>query len=98
MRRPLRVSAVIPGAARAYSGCITTLEQERITMSNATHPHRRRPMRLAARRSAVSLAALAATLLASGTASAQSARSSAATPAVQASAHATTLGGGPDLQ
>ncbi|MGZ8469469.1 MAG: hypothetical protein ACXWZ7_08625 [Gemmatirosa sp.] len=64
--------------------------------------HRRRPARLAARLaarlSAVSVAVLAATLLASGTAGAQSTRSTAATPPVQAAAHATTLGGGPDLQ
>ncbi len=66
-------------------------------MSNAMDRHRRRPARLAARLSA-SVAALAATLLASGTASAQSTRSTAATPSVQAAANATTLGGGPDLQ
>ncbi len=42
-------------------------------------------------------ALLAATLLASGTAGAQSARSTAATPAVQAP-NATALGGSPDLQ
>jgi len=71
-------------------------------MSNAMDRHRRRPARLAARLaarlSAVSVAALATTLLASGTASAQSTRSTAATPPVQAAASATTLGGGPDLQ
>jgi hypothetical protein len=67
-------------------------------MSNVMDRHRRRPARLAARLSAVSVAALAATLLASGTASAQSTRSTAATPPVQAAANATTLGGGPDLQ
>ena len=67
-------------------------------MSNAMDRHRRRPAGLAARLSAVSVAALAATLLASGTASAQSTRSTAATPPVQAAANATTLGGGPDLQ
>jgi hypothetical protein len=98
VRRPFRVSAVTPGAARAYSGCITNLEQERITMSNVLNRHRHRPARLAARLSAVSVAALAATLLASGTASAQSTRSTAATLPVQAAANATTLGGGPDLQ
>ena len=67
-------------------------------MSNAMDRHRRRPARLAARRSAVSVAALVATLSASGTASAQSTRSTAATPPVQAAAYATTLGGSPDLQ
>ena len=67
-------------------------------MSNALHRHRRRPAMLAARLASVSVAALAATLLASGTASAQSTRSTAATPPVQAAANATTLGGGPDLQ
>jgi hypothetical protein len=46
----------------------------------------------------VSVATLAATVLASGTATAQSTRSTAATPPVQAAADATTLGGGPDLQ
>jgi len=46
----------------------------------------------------VSAAALAATLLAFGTASAQSTGSTAATPPVQAAASAITLGGGPDLQ
>ena len=67
-------------------------------MSNAMDLHRRRPASLAARLSAMSVAALAATLLASGTASAQPTRSTDATAPVQAAAHATTLGGGPDLQ
>ena len=67
-------------------------------MSNPMDRHRRRPARLAARLSAVSVAALAATLLASGTASAQSTRSTAAPPPVPAAANATTPGGGPDLQ
>ena len=67
-------------------------------MFNTMDHHRRRPARLAPRLSAVSVAALAATLLASGPASAQSARSTAATPPVQAAANATTLEGGPDLQ
>ena len=67
-------------------------------MSNASDRHRPRPARLAARLSAVSVAVLATTLLASGTASAQSTRSTAATPPVQAAANATTLGDGPDLQ
>ena len=67
-------------------------------MSNAMDRHRRRPARLAARRSAVFVAALAATLLASGTAGARSTRSTAAPPPAQAAAHAATLGGGPDLQ
>ena len=40
----------------------------------------------------------AATVLVSGTASAQSTRSTAGTPPGQAAANATTLGGGPDLQ
>ena len=64
-------------------------------MSNAMDRHRHRPARLAARLSPVSVAALAATLLASGTASAQSTQSTAAT---RPAANATTLGGGPDLQ
>ena len=63
-------------------------------MFNATDRRRRRPARLPA----VSIAALAATLLASGTASAQSTRSTAAASPIQAAANATTLGGGPDLQ
>ena len=67
-------------------------------MSAAMDRHHRRPARLAARLSAVSVAALAATLLASGTAGAQSTRSTAATPPAPAAADATTLGGGPDLQ
>ena len=67
-------------------------------MSDAMDRHRRRPARLAARLPAVSVAVLAATLLASGTAGAQSTRSTAATPPVQAAATATTLGSGPDLQ
>lgn len=67
-------------------------------MSNTMDRHPRRLARLAARLSTVSVAALAATLLASGTASAQSTQSTAATPPVQATASATTLGGGPDLQ
>ena len=68
-------------------------------MSNVMNRHRRRPARLALsvarRRSAVSVAALVATLLASGTATAQSTQSTAATPPA---ANATLLGGGPDLQ
>ena len=66
-------------------------------MSNAVARHRR-PAKLAARLSVASVAALAATLLASGTAGAQSTRSTTATPPVQAAADATTPGGGPDLQ
>ena len=66
-------------------------------MANVMNRHRRRPTRLAPRLSAVSVAALATTLLAFGTASAQSTRSTAASPSVPA-ASATTLGGGPDLQ
>jgi hypothetical protein len=64
-------------------------------MANVMNRHRRRPTRLAPRLSAVSVAALAASLLAFGTASAQSTRSTAAT---RPAANATTLGGGPDLQ
>ena len=67
-------------------------------MFNAMDRHRRRPATFAARLAAVSVAALAATLLASGTASAQSTGSTAALPPVQAAADATTPGGGPDLQ
>ena len=67
-------------------------------MYNAMDRHRRRPARLAARLSTVSVAALAATLLAPGTASAQSTRSTAATPPVQAAVNAIRLGGEPDLQ
>ena len=61
-------------------------------------PSRRRPTRLSARLSAVYVAALAAILFASGTASAQSTRSTAATPPRQTATNATALGGGPDLQ
>ena len=67
-------------------------------MSTATDRHRLRPARRAARRSAVSLAAFVATLLVSGTSGAQSTRSAAATPPMQAAAQATTLAVGPDLQ
>ena len=72
-------------------------------MSNAMDRHRRRFARLAASLSALPVGALAATLLASGTAGAQSTRSTAAAAAaapVQAPANATAnaLGGGPDLQ
>lgn len=63
-------------------------------MSNAMDRHRRRPARLAA----VSVAALATTLLVSATASAQSTRSTAATPPVGTAPNATTLEDGPDLQ
>jgi hypothetical protein len=98
VRRPFRVSALPPGAARAYASRITDLDQERITVSNAIDRHRRHPARLAARLSAVSVAALAATLLASGTAGAQSTRSTAATPPEQAAARPNTLGDVPDLQ
>lgn len=67
-------------------------------MSDTVNRHRRRLAALAARLSALSLAALAATLLASGTAGAQSAPSTAATPSARPVAHATTLASGPDLQ
>ena len=67
-------------------------------MFDAMDRHRRRPTQRAARRAAISVAALAATLLVSGTASAQSTRSTTATPPVQAAANATPLGGSPDLQ
>ena len=67
-------------------------------MSTAVNRHRRRLARLAARLSAVSVAALAATMFAYGTAGAQSTRSTAAAPPVQTTADATALGGGPDLQ
>ena len=67
-------------------------------MSNAMDRRRRHPARLAPRLSAACVAVLAATLLASGTASAQSTQSTAATPPVQAVANAAALAGGPDLQ
>ena len=67
-------------------------------MSNVTNSPCRRPASLAPRLSAACVAVLAATLLASGTASAQSTQSTAATPPVQAVANATALAGGPDLQ
>jgi hypothetical protein len=89
---------VIPDAARAYSRGITNLEQERISMSTAICRHRRRPARLASTLSAVSVAALAATLLSAATVGAQSTRSTSGTPPVQAAAHAPSLGGDPDLQ
>lgn len=63
-------------------------------MPDLMNRHRRRPARL----SAVSVAVLAATLLASGTASAQSTQSTAATASVEAAENTTALGGGPDLQ
>ena len=66
-------------------------------MFNAVNRHRRRPARLVASLSAMSVAAIAATLLASGTASAQSTRSS-AVPPTQTATNAITLGAGPDLQ
>lgn len=78
---------------------VTNLEQERITMYNArNHRHRHRPARLAARLSALCLTALAAILLVSGTASAQSTRSTTAARSAQPTAPADTFGGGPDLQ
>lgn len=75
-------------------------------MSNAIDRHRRRPARLVARLvvrldsrfSTASIAALAATLLAIGTAGAQSTRSTADAPPVQGAADATMRVGGPDLQ
>lgn len=63
-------------------------------MPTAMDRHHRR----AARLSAVSIAALAATLLASGTARAQSTRPLAATPPARAAADTTMLASGPDLQ
>ena len=82
----------------AYSACITNIEPERITVCTTTARHRHRPATLPLSRSALSVAALAATLFASGTAGAQSTRSTAAALPVQAAESATTLAGGPDLQ
>ena len=67
-------------------------------MSNTMDRHCRRPTKLASKLSAISVAVLAATLLAFGTASAQSTRSTAATPPVPAAANATPLGASRDLQ
>ena len=67
-------------------------------MSHAFDRHRRRTATLAARRAAMSVAALAALLSISGRAGAQAAQSTVATPPVQAAARATTPGGAPDLQ
>ncbi len=68
-------------------------------MSNLrTHHCRRSARRSAMSVAAVSIVAIAATLLACDTVAAQSTRSSTATPAVQATANAVTLGSGPDLQ
>ena len=64
-------------------------------MLTAIDHDRRRPSSRAARHLAASVAALAAILLASGTARAQS---TGATPPAQASTNATMLGAGPDLQ
>ena len=67
-------------------------------MWNAVDRRCRRPAKLASRLSAPTVAALAAMLFASATAGAQSTRATAAMPAAQATARATTLGGDPDLQ
>ena len=67
-------------------------------MYDAMAHHRRRDARLAARLSAVFVAALAATLSTSGVAGAQSTRPTAATPPAQTAANSTSLGSGPDLQ
>lgn len=67
-------------------------------MHDATDRQRHRRGSLAPRVLAVSLVALAATLLTSGMASAQSTRSTAVTPPVQAAAGAMRLGSDPDLQ
>lgn len=67
-------------------------------MSNPMNRHRPRAGKLGARLSALSVAAIAAILLISGTATAQSTRSTAAGPRGQAATGATTLEGGPDLQ
>lgn len=66
-------------------------------MSHAMNRHRP-ASRSAISFSVASVAALAAMLLASGTAGAQSTRTTSSTPLVQATASATTPGGGPDLQ
>ncbi|QJR37875.1 hypothetical protein [Gemmatimonas groenlandica] len=60
--------------------------------------HRRRPTWLVASRSAISVAALAASMLASRAAGAQSTRTTAAMPPDQAAATAPTRGGDADLQ
>lgn len=68
-------------------------------MFNASVRHRRpRTASLAAKRSSVSIAALAAILLTSIAAEAQSTRSPATTPPVRDTAQVTALGSGPDLQ
>jgi hypothetical protein len=67
-------------------------------MSRAKDRPHHRPAKLAPSLSAVPFAALAAALLASGTARAQTTRSTAAASSVQADAHVTALGDDPDLQ
>lgn len=66
-------------------------------MSDSMRRHRRRPATLAANFAAFSIVALATTMLASRIASAQSTRTSIATPVLPV-ASANTLGGLPDLQ
>ena len=67
-------------------------------MHDAMNRHPLRAPWLAARLSAVSLAALAASLWATGTAGAQPTRSTTAPSSLQAAQNATTRGGDPDLQ
>lgn len=67
-------------------------------MSPRSHRLGRQAARLISTLSASCFAALAVTLLASATASAQSPRPAGTTSPVQATAQATTLGGVPDLQ
>jgi hypothetical protein len=101
--RPDHVLALIRADAHTYSGWITTIQQEHISMSNSMNRHRRRPAKLALRLSALSVAALAtaalaATLLASSTAGAQSTRPAVGTPPGSVPAIAPSLPSGPDLQ
>ena len=67
-------------------------------MVNSMDRHHRPTLKLVRRLAVVCVAALAANLLSFGTASAQSMRSTVATPPAQAAAHASTLEAGPDLQ
>ena len=81
----------------AYSACITNIEPERITVCTTTARHRHRPATLPLSRSALSVAALAATLLASATAGAQATGSADTSPAVPVASTAAPASG-PDLQ
>jgi hypothetical protein len=97
-RRPFASSRFHRLPRAPILGASPTSNGSAFTMHHVLDRHRRRPARLTARLSAVTVAALAATLLAPVAAGAQSTRSTATTSPVQAAASAPTLGGVPDLQ